>query len=268
MNESPIALVSDPCQVRVKRDGRMEACGVIRESLYGHLKAHKRSNGKNWSVAEYQKAYPKSSLGKKPVATAEALANLKRVPKADEPQAESPPPSFAEYEERLQARFAEIWDQIGRDTSMRAFALEAARCEMRLQDLNREYDELALKPKRDIKGDASRLNALLDQISTQQTMLQKNMTFLGQSAKDRKEKNQLGSDTCAQLISNWAGTLRRMSPEKREIFKNRSREVQAVWRERTRETIIAEALGGPVEVVEATDERDLKSELLAICATV
>lgn len=235
---------SDPCQVPVK-DPITKAkriCGEVHPTLAHHVKKHVKPNGKKWTSVEYRKAFPNFSMGIPPAASPEAQKkfieaasnrNALLASKEIKDEEAAPTPRDA-IEAKVQHRFEELWDQINRDVAAKQFALEAARCETRLEDLNLRYDRAYRL------GEFKKMNDLLEQISALQKMLQNNMNFLDLSVKNRREKNQLGNDTVAQLVSNFAGTLRRMSPERREIFDARCRDCRAVQQQRLREKTLFE----------------------------
>ncbi len=266
--------LSDPCQVPIKDPitGQRRICGHITKTLAHHVKTHKKVGGKKWTSKEYKTAFPTFSMGVPPAPSEKAkekfiaaatnriaLIQSTDVKKEIESEAAGVPARDA-IEAKTQARFNELWDEVNRDVASRQFALEAARCEVRLEDLNARYDR-AFRT-----GEIKKMNDLLEQIAAIQTMLQKNMNFLDLSVKNRREKGQLGNDTVSQLVSNYAGTLRRMSPEAREIFANRCRESNAHYEQRLREKTLfdlTDSRGDETVQTEAMKtEEDYDAEIL------
>lgn len=247
--------VSDPCQILVKDKvtGQKRICGAVFPSLRAHLKVHNKDYGFKWSAKRYEKEFPDSSLGKPmhiPTLEAQtkwldargkgyadkqvAKAVLKEVAPEKKPSGDSMvnPQYFIDVEKR----FEELWDQVNRDVPARQFAKEAARAEERIEEINRRYDSAFAR------GDYPRLQVLMRELQAQQKILGDCMNFLDLTVKNRREKNQLGNDTVAQLVSNYAGTLRRMSPEKRDVFENRVNEVRIFMAERIRQKLLQEVL--------------------------
>ncbi len=250
------AIVSDPCQVIVKDQstGQKRICGKVFPSLRAHLKCHNKEYGFKWSVGKYKKEFPDHSLGApmyqaSPEMQAKWLAardkGIADKKAAKEILKDSPQPKEEYAGQRdsmvrpqyfidVDKRFDELWDQVNRDLPARQIAMEAARAEQRIEEINRRYDSAFAR------GDYKRLGDLMRELQAQHKILIECMNVLDLTVKNRREKNQLGNDTVAQLISNYAGTLRRMTPEKREVFNNRVKEVRRYMAERIRQKTLAE----------------------------
>lgn len=262
---------SDPCQVEIidPVTKKKHICGVVKPTLVPHLKAHnKPGQKKKWNKKTYEEAFPEFSLGKKFVPSPQAQEKwaaarderMKNIRAAKEIDAEAPystvnvdpetkKPKTASlskepsYEEKLNARFEILWDQVNRDVPAEQFARDAARAEFRIEEVQRKIEAAILR------NDWDTVNKLQPSVTTQHDMLKKCMDFLDLTVKNRREKNQLGNDTVAQLVSNYAGTLRRMSPEKRETFNNRVKEVRRAMAERIRQKMLSEILDERIDEV-------------------
>lgn len=251
MADDNVKPISDPCQILVKdkKTGHKAICGAVFPSLRAHLKVHNKDYGFKWSTVRYKKEFPGFSLGKPmnvptPEVQQKWLAAQKRGKKihdevlksAPQPKPEKPAPVpgqrdmsvSPQYYIDVEKRFEELWEQVNRDLPARQFAMEAARSEQRIEEINRRYDSLF------VRGEYKKCNDLMRELQVQQKILRECMDVLDLTVKNRREKNQLGNDTVAQLISNYGGTLRRMSPEKFQTFTNRVKEVQRIQAERAR----------------------------------
>lgn len=276
MADDNVKEVSDPCQVLVKgANGQKVICGAVFPSLRAHLKSHNKDYGFKWSVQRYKKEFPEFSLGKPMfVPSPEAQAKWKaarekgnenkRAAKEDlkqEPKEKVPGQRDSmvnpQYYVDVDKRFEELWDQVNRDVPARQFAMEAARAEQRIEEINRRYDSTFAR------GDYKRCNALMRELQAQQDILKDCMNFLDLTVKNRREKNQLGNDTVSQLVSNFGGTLRRMSPEKQQTFYNRVKEVRRIQAERARlkaQELLDEQIDEVIEAKPMTDS-DYDKEL-------
>lgn len=278
MAEAEKEVVSDPCQVPVKDKltNKMRPCGVVTRSLTSHLRVHNTKNMKvkdKWTARRYRKEFPDFSLGQptfvQPPEVIEKWSKARDKHNEDKQVAkqilsQSPEPEYHDslvkdsYKEAIQQRFEELWDQVNRDLPARQWAMEAARAEQRIEEINRRYDSAFAR------GDYKRLEPLMKELIAQQKVLKDCMDFLDLTVKNRREKNQLGNDTVAQLISNFGATLRRMSPEKRQTFNNRVNEVRRVQAERIRQKLLSEILEENIaEVVEQRpmSEADYDAEI-------
>lgn len=257
-------ILSDPCQIQVrdKTTGQMRICGVVTRTLSSHLKVHNNKNMKakdKWNVRHYRKEFPDFSLGAptfvhppEQIEKWKAARNKHNEDKQVAKEVLSEAPKEIEYHDSLvkesyknavEQRFEELWDQVNRDVPARQWAMEAARAEQRIEEVNRRYDSALAR------GDYKRLETLMKELHAQQKVLKDCMDFLDLTVKNRREKNQLGNDTVAQLISNYAATLRKMSPEKRETFNNRVKEVRRVMADRIRQKMLSEILDERVDEV-------------------
>lgn len=241
--------ISDPCQIKVldQTTGQYRICGAVKRSLVAHLRAHNTPKMKakdKWNAKRYRKEFPDFSLGEptfvqppEQVAKWKAARDKHNEDKRVAKEVLSEAPRNPEYHDSLvkesyktavEQRFEVLWDQVNRDVTARQWAMEAARAEQRIEEINRRYDSAFAR------GDYKRLEPLMKELIAQQKVLKEAMGELDLTVKSRREKNQLGSDTVAQLVSNFGGTLRRMSPERRQIFDNRIKEVTRVQAERVR----------------------------------
>lgn len=261
-------VVSDPCQVPVKdkTTGQMRICGVVTRSLVSHLKVHNDKNMKvkdKWNARRYRREFPDFSLGAPTfVHPPEEIEKWKAARDkhnedrqvAKQVLSEAPEPkqhdSLAEKSNQItvEQRFEELWDQVNRDLPARQWAMEAARAEERIEEINRRYDS-AFK-----RGDYKRLEPLMKELMAQQKVLRDCMGFLDLTVANRREKNQLGNDTVSQLISNYASTLRKMSPEKREAFDNRVKEVRRIMADRIRQKLLSEILDERIDEIADVQE--------------
>jgi hypothetical protein len=236
----------------------------VKKSLGPHLKSHKIGR-KKWTKALYQEKFPEFSLGQpnfSPSPEQQKKFFEGRDKRIENKQAEkeslnkSPMKASdgrkisgdtkveaAGYESQIVERFEELWDQVNRDIPARQFAMEAARAEFRIEEINRRFDSAF------VRGAYDQTAKLMPQLIQQQEILKKQMDFLDLTVKNRREKNQLGNDTVAQLISNFAGTLRRMPPEKREAFGNRIKEVRRTMGERIRQKLLSEVLDERIDEI-------------------
>lgn len=272
MADQNVSDVSDPCQILVKdkATGQKRICGAVFPSLRAHLKSHNKDYGFKWSVARYKKEFPEFSLGKPmyvpppeaqekwKAARDKGNANIKAA-KDDlkqEPEPKEKVPGQRDsmvnpqYYIDVDKRFEELWDQVNRDLPARQFAMEAARAEQRIEEINRRYDSSLAR------GDYKKCNALRVELQALHKTLKECMDFLDLTVKNRREKNQLGNDTVAQLVSNFGGTLRRMSPEKQQTFYNRVKEVRRIQAERARlkaQELLDEQIDEVVEAKPMTD---------------
>lgn len=269
--------LSAPCQIPIldKTTNEWRKCGIVKRSLIAHLKAHNERNAKakdKWTAKRYRKEFPDFSLGvpmfvhppeqiEKWKAARDKHNEDKQVAKkvlAEGPIEYHDSMVKQEYKDSVEDRFESLWDQVNRDLPARQWAKEAARAEQRIEEINRRYDSAFTR------GDYKRLEPLTKELVSQQKILQTSLNELDLTVKNRREKNQLGNDTVAQLVSNYAATLRRMSPEKRETFNNRIKEVRRVMAERIRQKLLAEILDERVdEIVEVKEmtERDYDDKI-------
>lgn len=271
MADENVSEVSDPCQILVKdkATGQKRICGSVFPSLRAHLKSHNKDYGFKWSVARYKKEFPEFSLGKPmyvpppeaqekwKAARDKGNANIKAAKedleqpvKPDKVPGQRDSMVNPQYYIDVDKRFEELWDQVNRDLPARQFAMEAARAEQRIEEINRRYDSMFAR------GDYKRCNDLMRELQAQQKILKDCMDFLDLTVKNRREKNQLGNDTVAQLVSNFGGTLRRMSPEKQQTFYNRVKEVRRIQAERARlkaQELLDEQIDEVVEAKPMTD---------------
>lgn len=260
-------VVSDPCQIPVKdkTTGQMRKCGVVTRSLVAHLKVHNDKNMKvkdKWNARRYRREFPDFSLGEPTfVHPPEEIAKWKaardkhngdrQVAKqvlADAPIEYHDSSVKESYKTGIEQRFEELWDQVNRDLPARQWAMEAARAEQRIEEINRRYDSAFAR------GDYKRLEPLMKELIAQQKVLKDCMDFLDLTVKNRREKNQLGNDTVSQLISNYAATLRKMSPEKREAFDNRVKEVRRIMADRIRQKLLSEILDEKIDEIADVQE--------------
>lgn len=263
MQEEVVA--SDPCQIPVvdKNSNQRRICGAVKKSLYAHLKAHKHANGKSWTAEEYKKKYKNFSLGQPQNRPSEeqkrkfleASPHYQKAKEVHDQREAADQEQANDDEQKVEERFNEIWDQVNRDVAVKQFAKEAARCELRLEELNRRYD------KKFRQADYKAMTELTAQITEQSKLLEKNMTFLDLSVKNRREKNQLGNDTVAQLVSNYGGTLKRMSPERRQIFANRINDVRIAMRQRIRDKQMKDLLSENISDEEAVPMKQTEADI-------
>ncbi len=243
----------------------MRICGVVTRSLSSHLKVHNHPNMKQkdkWNSRRYRKEFPDFSLGvptfvhpPEEIAKWKAGRDKHNEDKQVAKQVLSQAPieyhdsSVKEsYKTAVASRFEELWDQVNRDLPARQWAMEAARAEQRIEEINRRYDSAFTR------GDYKRLEPLMKELIAQQKVLKDCMDFLDLTVKNRREKNQLGNDTVSQLISNYAATLRKMSPEKREAFDNRVKEVRRIMADRIRQKLLSEILDEKIDEIADVQE--------------
>lgn len=254
-------LLSAPCQVRDY--GSKTICGAQKKSLAPHLKAHKLSGGKTWNTAMYKKKFPKFSLGVPSYSPPpEAVAKLQAAAphnqdKPPKPTEEEKAAKVTEYEERINARMEEFWSMCERDPAARMVALAAAKDEAMLQDAYDEIEKIRVTKKFD---DLKFLNASIESINTR---LQINLKSLNLTVTQRRASNQLGSDSVAQLICNYANTLRKMSPERQEAFHRREATVMLNMVERVRVNLLNEVDDNFDQATAVVDQDDFRQAILS-----
>jgi hypothetical protein len=242
----------DPCQFRER--GSKDICGFQGKSLGPHLKAHKIT------IALYRKKYKGFSTGvpsysPPPEAVAKMSAALPHnKDKAALPTSEEKAAAESEYEAAINARMEELWSMCERDPAARMICLAAAKDESMLNEAYGALEALrnAAKPDTDL---LKYLNANVESTSRR---LNENMKSLSLTVKQRRDSNQLGSDSVSQLICGYANTLRKMSPEKQENFHRRVATVEANMAERIRVKLLDHVDDGfdkAEKVIDATDFR-------------
>ncbi len=282
MSETPVESEStgyaqcDPCRVQVVDPvtKKSRPCGHVGKNILMHLQAHnKKGSKKKWNKKTYLAAFPDANIGTPSIPSPESQERLaqarekyhKNIREAKAIDAQEPyqtisvDPSSkrpntkpvgkdASYAEKLQARFEVLWDQVNRDVPAEQFARDAARAEFRIEELQRRIEAAILR------ADWDTVNKLQPSVFAQHEMLKKCMDFLDLTVKNRRDKNQLGNDTVAQLISNYGATLRRWSPEKRESFNRRVAEVRRIMEETRRQKLLSEILEEQIDEVEVKQE--------------
>jgi hypothetical protein len=267
---------SEPCRIPVVDPvtKKSSPCGVVKESLIQHFRVHNKKGGKKWNKKSYLEAFgPNVNFGKKFVPSPETQARWGKARdemfgnkrKAKEiaalpaystvtVDAKAKPTEQLSYDERIQKRFEALWDQVNRDVPAEQFARDAARAEFRIEECNRRYEAAFLA------GDWKTANIIMPQMQQQQDMLKKCMDFLDMTVKSRREKNQLGNDSVAQLVSNFGATLRRFSTEKQRAFRNRVNEVRRIMDETRRQKMLSEILDEQIDEIVVKQEMS-ESEL-------
>ena len=255
----------DPCQWPVIRDGKRQKCGWVGKSLRGHIKSHKKADRKtSWSIEEYRAKFPSYNIGE-PTYSPPA-EQVKKFREANpnyrdgtEDDRDTPKPEKRDKsEESVEQRFNELWAMVQRDPAAKIMAREVAEDEQLLSDLRADYKKAlhANKPE-----ERKRLGIIAEAIGDTQERLQKAMKSLDLTVEARRRANQLGDDTVSQLISNYGGTLRRMSPQRQQLFFERIAAVKAVMGERIRVRLLDEVTDA-VKVNSKHDADDIATTIL------
>jgi hypothetical protein len=248
----------------VTRDKKRQKCGWQGVSLSPHLKAHRKVDGTIWTLKEYKKNFKNADVGeptyRPPKEHVEKFRAANPMIHDAKSGAEPRPPKpvvVTENEERelrITERFNELWGMVQRDPAAKQFCREAAEDENLLVELRDRY-KLALAPKSETSKDRGSISR---DINDTQERLQATMKHLALTVEQRRKSNNLGNDTVAQLVSNYAGTRRKWSPERNALFQERIDSIRNIVAERVRVNLLSEVADS---VAKGSDHDDNPEDL-------
>lgn len=228
----------DPCHWKIydKTTKKYRECKWVGRALRAHVKVHKID------IKEYQRKFPNADIGVKMYVPPKE--NVDKWRKAGiearggtednlaPTQKEKQQRGLTDLEKEIDARCEELWLQVARDPTAKVFCRQAAEDEKALERLREEYrQELNLK-----KGDKEKLNGIGKAIGDVMNRYQSTMKNLELTVAERRKANTLGNDTVSQLISNFAGTKRKWSPERQQAFLDRVTACRVAMMDRIRRT--------------------------------
>lgn len=253
--EPELKLVECEWPVKDAKTGKERPCGGKVRSLVPHLKMHKVKIGRverKLNKEDYLARFPNAEMGRHPFdptpadiekmqvgfeAYREDLKDI-RIERVDRPK-------------RVEARTQELWEQCARDIAVLQFCRNAAEDEELIRDVRRKLNTAYLTDNTTAKV-KEQLN---DDLTAIEKRYQATMNALNLTVEKRTKANNLGSDTVAQLVSNFANVWRKYPPDMQQLFRDRVARVKAVIAERVRQRYLSQ-----VEDVEETQRIDDSDE--------
>jgi len=250
--ESKPTATCDPCQVPVIRNEVKEICGWQKSALRAHLKAHKKGNGRYWTIVEYQKKFPGFDIG--PAMNTAPINPPKDKPAVAPPK---PPPTEDERTAKIRARAEVLWNMCERDPAAESVCYFVAKDEILLEEA---YDRIE-KERKKSKPNYQEITATDKSIAAMSERLQNNMRSLGVTADQRRKNNQIGSDAGSQIISNYINTRRKMTPASRDAFDRRMATWKSKMEARVKATIL-DQVEDQFDLGVADDSADYRTAIL------